>query len=142
MMELFCEADGIFPSVYQFYNSEGRPKVERTNQEYVFTNVQEAVRIASEVPVHCRQRALSTPPPVWAYAWLRYHASGSPLMSDQDVQMYWQQSYAAGASGLVLWGYEPTRQAAAEFAAYWKRSFTSLINKWQPPRQRLGARRV
>ena len=40
-------------------------------------------------------------PPVWVYTWHRYHAASTPLMSDGDEVMYWEQSYAAGATGLV-----------------------------------------
>ena len=64
MMDLYCATDGIFPSVYQFYDSTGRPSVEARNEEYVFTNVQEAVRIAGEVPAKCSGK---TKPPVWVY---------------------------------------------------------------------------
>jgi hypothetical protein len=118
MMQLFCEVDGLFPSVYQFYDSDGQPALQRRNKEYVFTNVQEAVRIARQVPARCQKlrvhsagdemveaaaaAAAAAAPPVWVYCWLRYHASGSPLVSTQDAQMYWEQSYAAGATGLVL----------------------------------------
>lgn len=64
MMDLYCATDGIFPSVYQFYDSTGRPSVEAGNEEYVFSNVQEAVRIAGEVPTKCSGK---TKPPVWVY---------------------------------------------------------------------------
>jgi hypothetical protein len=53
-------------------------------------------------------------------------------MSDQDEAMYWEQSYKAGATGLVFWGSETTEPAGSEFAAWWKSNFTSLINRWEP----------
>ena len=34
--------------------------------------------------------------------------------------MYWEQSYKAGATGLVLWGSEPKEPQASEFMAWWK----------------------
>lgn len=34
MMEIYCNSDGIFPSVYQFYDSTGKPSTAATNQEY------------------------------------------------------------------------------------------------------------
>jgi hypothetical protein len=134
MMDLFCEADALFPSVYQFYNSAGDPNTETANREYVFSNVQEAVRIAKEVPTKCPAKPPAQPLPVWVYAWLRYHAAGSPppLLSDQDAKMFWEQSWAAGATGLVLWGSESTPAGAAEFGARWKTNFTALINSWEP----------
>ena len=54
------------------------------------------------------------------------------MISDNDARMYWEQSYAAGASGLVLWGDEPTPAAVAAFGAWWKSDFTPLINNWHP----------
>lgn len=128
MMDLYCATDGIFPSVYQFYDSTGKPSIKAGNEEYIFTNVQEAVRIANEVPAKCNGKKK---PPVWVYTWHRYH-DGIALMSDQDETMYWEQSYNAGATGLVLWGYEPKDPQASEFASWWKSNFTSMINSWEP----------
>ena len=129
MMDLFCEVDALFPSVYQFYNSVGKPGTEKANREYVLTNVQEAVRLAKEVPLKCP--AKKEPLPVWVYSWLRYHAAGTPLIAGQDARMYWEESWAAGATGLVLWGDESTPAHAAEFGAWWKSNFTALINNWK-----------
>ena len=94
--------------------------------------MQEAVRIAGEVPRKCSGK--TEPPPVWAYTWHRYHGAPNALMSDQDETMYWEQSYKAGASGMVLWGSEPKEPGASEFAAWWKSNFTSLSNGWEPGR--------
>lgn len=35
------DVDVIFPSVYQFYNSSGNPNTQKTNEDYVFSNVAE-----------------------------------------------------------------------------------------------------
>ena len=136
MMDLYCATDGIFPSVYQFYDSTGKPSTKAGNEEYVFTNVQEAVRIAGEVPAKCNGKKK---PPVWVYTWHRYHGAPNALMSDQDESMYWEQSYKAGATGLVLWGSEPKDPQASEFAAWWKSNFTSMINSWEPGRNSKAA---
>ena len=134
MMDLFCEVDGLFPSVYQFYDSVVNPSLEQSNKEYIFTNVQEAVRLAKEVATRCPAQAAAAKKvvlPVWVYTWMRYH--GTPnLVSNQDAKMYWEQSYAAGATGLVLWGDEPTKTMALEFGAWWQTNFTAMINSWQP----------
>jgi hypothetical protein len=127
VMDLYCATDGIFPSVYQFYDSTGKPSTKAANEEYVFTNVQEAVRIAGEVPAKCGSKKK---PPVWVYTWHRYHDAPHALVSDQDEAMYWEQSYKAGATGLVLWGSETTEPHGLEFAAWWKSNFTTLINSW------------
>ena len=58
MMDLYCETDGIFPSVYQFYDSAGKPALKTQNAECVYSNVAEAVRVAKEVPGKC----VSSPP--------------------------------------------------------------------------------
>ena len=138
MFALWCVLDGLFPSVYQFYDSTGKPGVKAANEQYVFGNVNEAVRIAKEVPAKCPGR---TAPPVWVYTWHRYHGAPNALLSDTDESMYWEQSYAAGATGLVLWGYEPTNSSAAEFGKWWKDDFTPLLNKWSPESTRHGKRR-
>jgi hypothetical protein len=70
-MDLYCATDGIFPSVYQFYDSTGKPSTRAANEEYVFTNVQEAVRIAGEVPAKCSGKKK---PPVWVYTWCDNHS--------------------------------------------------------------------
>jgi hypothetical protein len=157
-MGLFCEVDALFPSVCeythkylslllsstqnnsdrpcaglsadQFYDSVGKPATEKANQEYVLANVQEAVRLAKEIPSKCPGKIVL---PVWVYTWLRYHAVGTPLIADQDARMYWEQSWAAGATGLVLWGDESTPAHAAEFGPWWKSKFTPLLNSWSPP---------
>jgi hypothetical protein len=82
IMDVYCESDGLFPSVYQFYDSTNKPSVEAGNKEYVFTNVAEAVRIAKEVPAKCPtlsntadQKKKKIVPPVWVYTWHRYHSA-------------------------------------------------------------------
>ena len=130
MFSLYCEVDAIFPSVYQFYDSTAKPGVRKNNEQYVFSNVAEAVRLAKEVPTRCAGDKHE--PPVWAYTWHRYHAVNTPLLSEIDEQMYWKQSYAAGATGIVLWGYEPTVSAATEFKTWWLHNFTRLVNGWHP----------
>ena len=129
LMDLYCATDGIFPSVYQFFDSTGKSSTKAANEEYIFTNVQEAVRIAGEVPAKCGGKQK---PPVWVYTWHRYHSAPHALMSDQDETMYWEQSHKAGATGLILWGSETEDLLASEFAAWWKSNFTSMINSWEP----------
>ena len=94
------------------------------------------MRIAKEVPAKCpstaEEKTKKAVPPVWVYTWHRYHGVDQQLLSDGDERMYWEESYAAGATGLVLWGNEPTNASAKEFGAWWKSTFTGLINSWRP----------
>eukprot|EP00040_Diaphanoeca_grandis_P000498 m.15576 g.15576 ORF g.15576 m.15576 type:complete len:339 (-) comp10643_c0_seq1:110-1126(-) len=134
LFDLWCLVDGLFPSVYQFYNSTNNTAIEKANQNYVSSNVAEAVRIAKEVPTKCTQVG-ETPkpqPPVFVYTWHRYHSTTMGFVSDQDESMYWIQSYAAGATGIVLWGSEPTPEAAEAFGAWWTNDFSPLASKWSP----------
>jgi hypothetical protein len=69
LFPLWCSMDALFPSVYQFYNSCNKPSVSKANREYVRSNVEEAVRIASEIPARCGSNAKA--PPVLVYTWHR-----------------------------------------------------------------------
>ena len=126
LFPLWCSVDALFPSVYQFYDSCNSSAVRSRNAEYVRSNVAEAVRIASEVKARCGGQAVA--PPVWAYTWHRYH-DGVQFLSDADESMYWTESLAAGATGIILWGSEPT--TAAEFERYWADDFAPLANSWK-----------
>jgi hypothetical protein len=125
LFPLWCSLDALMPSVYQFYNSANNTNIHKNNANYVRTNVLEAVRIANEIPKHCN----TARPPVWVYTWHRYHAAGEELLCDEDESMYWNESLAAGATGLILWGYEP--KTADEFINYWETDFAPLINGWK-----------
>lgn len=129
---IWCNLDGLFPSVYQFYDSCNTtdPSVRRNNEQYVTSNVAEAVRIAEEVPSKCSSRTAA--PPVWAYTWELYH-DGVHTLCDADLQMGWQLSQAAGAAGTVMWGYRPTVPARQEFVSWYLSDFTPLVNAWTPP---------
>eukprot|EP00041_Stephanoeca_diplocostata_P018028 m.374054 g.374054 ORF g.374054 m.374054 type:complete len:357 (+) comp20896_c0_seq2:157-1227(+) len=133
LFPLWCNVDVIFPSVYQFYNSTGNPGTEKNNKDYVFSNVAEGVRIAKEIPQKCA--TVSSPPPVYAYTWHRYHSySGDPnaFVSGQDESMYWEQTLAAGGNGIVLWGYEPTPTNTDAFIHWYSSTFAPLVNAWHP----------
>ena len=52
LLPLYCEMDGLFPSIYQFYNSEDPTKTPAqqaatwsSNTAYVYSMVAEAVRL-------------------------------------------------------------------------------------------------
>ena len=53
LFPLWCSMDGILPSVYQFYNSCNNSNVRAGNEEYVRSNVREAVRISKEIQARC-----------------------------------------------------------------------------------------
>lgn len=136
LFPLWCSMDALFPSVYQFYNSCNSSAVRSRNAEYVRSNVAEAVRIASEIKSRCGriQHSMNTAaltvaaPPVWVYTWHRYH-DGVELLCDADEEMYWTESVAAGATGIILWGNEP--KTVAEFKKYWAEDFAPLANSWK-----------
>ena len=83
----------MFPSVYQFYNScQMGDKVKEANQNYVYNNVVEAVRIANDIPNKCNDANNNNhnnikrkPPPVLPYTWNRYN---NQLVYDTDEEMY------------------------------------------------------
>tara|TARA_A100001015_G_C14912294_1_gene680957 strand:+ start:119 stop:1222 length:1104 start_codon:yes stop_codon:yes gene_type:complete len=134
---IWCHLDVLFPSVYQFYNScQMGDKVKKANQNYVYNNVVEAVRIANDIPNKCNNDANNNnhnnikrkPPPVLPYTWNRYH-NNNQLVCDTDEEMYWKQSYLAGANGIVMWGYEPNGNTT--FINWYENNFTNIVNSWK-----------
>lgn len=129
LTDIWCELDGLFPSVYQFYNSENNTAVATNNRQYVYSNVAEAVRIADMVPSICNSKAR---PLVMVYTWHLYH-SGLQYCCDQDEEMTWIQSFAAGADALVMWGYAPDSSSATNFSHWYLSDFAPMVNNWHPP---------
>jgi len=129
LFPLWCSMDGILPSVYQFYDSCNNTGDRASNEEYVRSNVREAVRISKETQARCEGKQQRRPP-VLVYTWHRYH-DGVDFVCDQDETMTWDISVEEGADAVVLWGDE--RQKADEFASYWKHDFAPLALKWSPP---------
>eukprot|EP00038_Savillea_parva_P009838 m.186169 g.186169 ORF g.186169 m.186169 type:complete len:710 (-) comp16687_c0_seq1:65-2194(-) len=127
LLPLYCHVDAMFPSVYQFYNSEDKPGTKQGNIQYTYSVVAEAVRLAKLVPGACPGR--SDPPPVLAYTWHRYH-DGTTFLSASDLTISWEQPYAAGADGIIMWGFEPTTMP--EFKAWYLNTFAPLANAWSP----------
>jgi hyaluronoglucosaminidase len=130
LFPLWCSMDALFPSVYQFYNSCEKPATSAGNHIYVRSNVVEAVRIAKEIPARCGKNGKA--PPVWVYTWHRYHVAGGlfgPFLCDKDEAMYWEESQAAGATGIVLWGHE-VGTGVSEFKKYWASDFAPLVGSW------------
>ena len=127
LFPLWCHMDAIMPSVYQFYDSCNRSSARAPNEEYVRSNVREAVRIAGEVARRCAAQAK---PPVLVYTWHRYH-DGARFVCDADETMTWSISAEEGASGVVLWGDE--RQTEDDFETYWAKDFAPLALGWSPP---------
>eukprot|EP00943_MAST-04B_sp_MAST-4B-sp1_P006320 g6320.t1 len=130
---IWCHLDVLFPSVYQFYNScKMGDKVKKANQNYIYDNVVEAVRIANDIPSKCNDANNDNykrkPPPVLPYTWNRYH-TGNQFVCDTDEEMYWKQSYLAGANGIVMWGYEPNGNAT--FIDWYENNFTNIANSWE-----------
>ncbi len=132
MYPLICELDGLFPTVYQFYDSRKSSKIEAANREYVRSNVDEAMRLARGAPSQCAGRR----PLVLVYTWHRYHSSAgldSNLVADVDEQMTWDESYAAGADAVVLWGAESARYGnSTQFFEYYVNDLAPLVNRWSP----------
>jgi hypothetical protein len=139
--------DVVFPSVYQFYDSAGKPGTAKSNAAYVRSNVGEAVRIAAAVPTKCPAVVLSNagaggarsaanavarvPPPVWAYTWHRYHSAANGFLSTGDLTIGWEESAAAGAAGIVMWGSEPTTRVS--FVKWYDSVFVPLAKAWPGP---------
>lgn len=89
--------DFSIASVYLFYEEPG-------GVYYMASNIEENV---------ASTRRFGNKP-VYAYLWLRYHDSNKEL-AGQEVAAYLAEAMAVlpfftGARGLVLWGWEPTRQ--------------------------------
>ena len=49
-------------------------------------------------------------------------------LEDIDEAMFWEQGSAAGADGLVLWGYEPSDEDQQAFQEYWANDFCPLFS--------------
>lgn len=135
LFPLWCSMDAILPSVYQFYNSCENPALRESNLDYVRSTVNEAVRIGLKAATECpavTAKAALTPSklPVWVYTWQRYHDAVPPFVNcSADMEMFWKQSYAAGADGLILWGYEPHTQP--QFQEFWTETFAPEVLAWQ-----------
>ena len=67
-------------------------------------------------------------PLVLAYTWHRYHDDDESFLEDIDEAMFWEQGSAAGADGLVLWGYEPSDEDQQAFQEYWANDFCPLFS--------------
>eukprot|EP00036_Acanthoecidae_sp_10tr_P001978 CAMPEP_0182945296 /NCGR_PEP_ID=MMETSP0105_2-20130417/55349_1 /TAXON_ID=81532 ORGANISM="Acanthoeca-like sp., Strain 10tr" /NCGR_SAMPLE_ID=MMETSP0105_2 /ASSEMBLY_ACC=CAM_ASM_000205 /LENGTH=298 /DNA_ID=CAMNT_0025085311 /DNA_START=55 /DNA_END=951 /DNA_ORIENTATION=- len=126
LLPLYCVVDALFPSVYQFYNSENSSSIKAANTAYTFGVVAEAVRLAKLVPSACGK---AMAPSVLAYTWHRYH-DGITFLSSSDLIISWEQPYAAGAHGIVMWGSEPT--SLPQFEAWYSTVFAPLANRWVP----------
>jgi hypothetical protein len=126
LLPLFCEVDALFPSVYQFYNSENSTGAKAGNIQYTYSMVAEAVRLSKLVPAACNK---SIRPVVLAYTWHRYH-DGVSFLSASDLTISWEQPYAAGADGIVMWGSEP--HTMPQFEAWYSGTFAPLANAWNP----------
>lgn len=132
---MWCKVDALFPSVYQFYNSENSAEIAANNRQYVRSNVAEATRIAGNVPSMCN--GTRPRPQVMVYTWDEYH-SGVGQLCDQDAQMCWVESYGSGADSLVMWGNRPTNFSAANFSRWYHGDFAPLVNSWHPAESSLG----
>ena len=134
LFPLWCGMDVILPTVYQFYNSCKNSNKLGPNEQYVRSNVREAVRLSKEIQLRCYmyggQRSRRPPPQVFVYTWHRYH-DGIHFVCDQDETMTWNISVEEGADAVVLWGDERGKEVA--FATYWKHDFAPMALAWVPP---------
>jgi hypothetical protein len=136
LLPLICEMDALFPSVYQFYNSDDPSKTAAqqaatlaSNEAYVYSMVAEAVRLRQLAATKCTAR-VSAARLVYAYTWHRYH-DGKSFLSASDLRASFEQAYLAGADGNVMWGSEPTTMP--QFEAWYKSAYAPLVNSWDVP---------
>ena len=131
LFPLWCGMDAILPTVYQFYNSCNNSNKRAPNEQYVRSNVREAVRLSKAIQSRCYGGQTSRrPPPVFVYTWHRYH-DGIHFVCDQDEMMTWNISVEEGADAVVLWGDERGKEVA--FASYWTHDFAPMALAWAPP---------
>jgi hypothetical protein len=149
---LWCALDGLFPSVYLFFDGSQSNETLAMNRAYVATTVAEGRRLADAVPTICAAfspRASRPRPPVIPYIWNRYHSSGRPnwtypFLSDTDMALYWEEGYANGADALGLWGDENPRNPMSgdhsfeSFKAWWDDRLAPMLNAWKPGRRHAG----
>ncbi len=135
LLPLYCQMDGIFPSVYQFYNSQDPTKTpeqqaatKESNVAYVYSMVSEAVRLKKLASTNCTERSVVRQ--VYAYTWHRYH-DGVSFLSASDLTLSFEQAYLAGADANVMWGSEP--KTMPQFKAWYQNTYAPLVNKWVPP---------
>eukprot|EP01050_Picozoa_sp_SAG11_P027099 SAG11_NODE_6731_length_1258_cov_1.199310_1_plen_168_part_00 len=145
LLPLICEMDALFPSVYQFYNSEDPTKSVAqhratliSNKAYVYSMVTEALRLRRLAATKCTTRT-SVKREVYAYTWHRYH-DGKSFLSDTDLRLSFEQAYLAGADGNVMWGDEP--KTMPQFKAWYVNVYAPLVNAWVPPASRPSRRRL
>ena len=136
LLPLYCEMDGLFPSVYQFYDSGDPTKTpaqqaatKASNAAYVYSMVAEAVRLQKLAAAKCTTR-VSAKRQVYAYTWHRYH-DGVNFLGASDLTLSFEQAYLAGAAANVMWGNEP--QTMPQFKEWYKSTYAPLVNKWVPP---------
>ena len=138
LLPLYCEMDGLFPSVYQFYNSQDPTKTpaqqaatKTSNIAYVYSMVSEAVRLQKLAATNCTERSVARQ--VFAYTWHRYH-DGVNFLSASDLRISFEQAYLAGADANVMWGSEP--KTMPQFKSWYQNTYAPLVNKWVPPAAR------
>ena len=136
LLPLYCEMDGLFPSVYQFYNSMDPAKTpaqqaatRASNAAYVFSMVSEAVRLQRLAAANCSVRT-SMLRKVYAYTWHRYH-DGKSFLSSSDLKLSFEQAYLAGADANVMWGSEP--KTMPQFETWYRNTYAPIVNQWTPP---------
>jgi hypothetical protein len=127
---VWCELDALFVSVYQFYNGSSSTAIEANNEAYVYNNIAEARRIADLVEdpsssYRCEEKKQA----VLAYTWHRYH-DGLFFLEDIDEEMFWKNGSAAGADGLVMWGYESSNEDQEAFVDWYANDFAPLLGAW------------
>jgi hypothetical protein len=92
MIDVFHASDALFPSIYEFYDTNPASQ----KKQYVDCMVGEAVRLANT----------SFPPKrVLPYGWPRYHSTANNLLTPGDTDLsFAEPGRIPGVTGGVIWG--------------------------------------
>jgi hyaluronoglucosaminidase len=118
-MPVFLAADAIYPSIYDFGDCSGTASEIKAQETYVRSLVAQSVSLSKAV--FRAQPGRARAPPVYPFASEVCRASGPPILPREDLRASLVAPYAAGASGIVIWGMPAGDMAAAHinYTEYW-----------------------
>lgn len=118
-MPVFLAADAIYPSIYDYGDCSGTASEVQAQEAFVGSLVAQSVALAKAV--FATQPGRARPPPVYPFASEVCRAAGPPILPQEDLRASLVSPYAAGASGVVIWGMPAGDMAEAKLNStqYW-----------------------
>lgn len=101
-LPIFLASGALYPSGYDYGDCSGSTSESKAHHKYVTTLVAQTVALADKV--FAARPGRSRPPPVYMFASEVCRAAGPPILTQQDLRTSLVAPYAAGATGVIIWG--------------------------------------